>query len=138
MTQEILNFLSNKDNSPFFNCNKSINFDSCPELNFSISKNNLFSKDSISNFNCSDNESLSNTLFPLKDFCLKKDDSDFNNIDEKNEKNGKISNSNNINKNSFEKNRNYFNNNLLELNNNKEEPIKEDLDINLNKINYKK
>ena len=133
MNQEIPYFSSNKYDSIFFNHNKNINFDSCPELNFSISKNNLFSKDTISHFDCSDDESLSPTLFPLKDFCLKQDDFDSDNIDENSEKNGKIANSNNINKNSFEKNRNYFNNNLLELNNNKQEPIKEDFDNNNNK-----
>ena len=128
MTQEIPNLFHNKDNSIFFNCNDSINFS---EINLSISKNNLFSKDSMSLFNSSDDELISNNIFTLKDFGLKKDDFYFNNNEEDSEKNCDLNNFNNINKNSFEKNRNYFNNNnnLSEINN-KEEPINEDLNNN--------
>lgn len=133
MTQEIPNLFHNKDNSIFFNCNNSINFS---EINLSISKNNLFSKDSMSLFNSSDDELISNNIFTLKDFGLKKDDFYFNNNEEDSEKNCDLNNFNNINKNSFEKNRNYFNNNnnLSEINN-KEEPINEDLNNN-NKKKY--
>ena len=133
MTQEIPNLFHNKDNSIFFNCNNSINFS---EINLSISKNNLFSKDSMSLFNSSDDEVISNNIFTLKDFGLKKDDFYFNNNEENSEKNCDLNNFNNINKNSFEKNRNYFNNNnnLSEINN-KEEPINEDLNNN-NKKKY--
>ena len=106
MTQEIPNLFHNKDNSIFFNCNNSINFS---EINLSISKNNLFSKDSMSLFNSSDDELISNNIFTLKDFGLKKDDFYFNNNEEDSEKNCDLNNFNNINKNSFEKNRNYFN-----------------------------
>lgn len=133
MTQEIPNLFHNKDNSIFFNCNNSINFS---EINLSISKNNLFSKDSMSLFNSSDDELISNNIFTLKDFGLKKGDFYFNNNEEDSEKNCDLNNFNNINKNSFEKNRNYFNNNnnLSEINN-KEEQINEDLNNN-NKKKY--
>ena len=130
MTKEIIDFPFEKNKSSLINFNKSIKSDFFPELNLTISNNNLFSKDSYNLYNNSENASSSNSIFPTKNFCLNKEEFDFKNFNNESSENVyEINNFNNINNISFQKNRNYFNNNFTTFNN-KEEAINISFNIN--------